>query len=134
MVFKTLPSQLHKFYFLKAAKRIVQAPTSFFDTTPQGRIINRFSKDQDGIDSTIADSMRMFFTTAGVAIATFALIIYATPFFLVALVPLMGVYWFVQKVYRATSRELKRIDSISRSPLYAHFGETLTGNIYVPGF
>lgn len=76
----------------------------------------------------------MFFNTAGVAIATFALIIYATPFFLVALVPLMGVYWFVQKVYRATSRELKRIDSISRSPLYAHFGETLTGNLYVPGF
>ncbi|KAJ3049485.1 hypothetical protein HK102_012496, partial [Quaeritorhiza haematococci] len=110
-----------------AAQRILLAPTSFYDTTPLGRIINRFSKDQDGIDNQIADSFRMFYNTLSVGISTFVFIIYATPWFGVPLVPLLGVYWVLQKVYRATSRELKRLDSISRSPLYAHFGETMTG-------
>lgn len=69
----------------------------------------------------------MFATTFSATMSTFALIIYATPFFAVPLVPLGIIYYFVQDIYRASSRELKRLDAISRSPLYAHFGETLTG-------
>jgi len=99
----------------------------FFDTTPLGRIINRFSKDQDAIDNTLSDAFRMFLSTAGTTIATFVLILYATPIFGIPLVPLLIIYYFVQLLYRNTSRELKRLDSISRSPLYAHFGETMTG-------
>lgn len=110
-----------------AARRLIRAPVTFFDRTPLGRIINRFSKDQDGIDNTLADSFRMFVSTLAITISTFALIISATPWFAAPLVPLMLVYYVLQKVYRATSRELKRLDSISRSPLYAHFGETLNG-------
>ncbi|KAJ3116514.1 hypothetical protein HDU96_009500 [Phlyctochytrium bullatum] len=110
-----------------AAARIVRAPTLFFDTTPLGRIINRFSKDQDGIDNTLSDSYRMFTNTLATSLSTFVLICYATPLFAVPLAPLLGVYYFMQLIYRATSRELKRLDSVSRSPLYANFGETLTG-------
>jgi ATP-binding cassette, subfamily C (CFTR/MRP), member 1 len=69
----------------------------------------------------------MFANTLASTISTFVLICYATPLFIVALVPLMSLYYFMQLVYRATSRELKRLDSISRSPLYANFGETLIG-------
>ena len=110
-----------------ALSRVVHAPVNFFDTTPLGRIINRFSKDMDGIDNSLAEAFRMFALTLANGVSTFILIIYVTPFFAVALVPIGLVYYYVQAIYRSTSRELKRLDSISRSPFYAHFGETLTG-------
>lgn len=107
--------------------RILFAPTSFYDSTPLGRIINRFSKDQDTIDNTLMDSFRMFLNTLFSTIATFILIIVATPLFIAPLVPAMAVYYTVLSVYRSNSRELKRIDSIARSPLFALLGETLAG-------
>ncbi|KAJ3300679.1 hypothetical protein HDU76_006039, partial [Blyttiomyces sp. JEL0837] len=110
-----------------AAARVLRAPVGFFDTTPLGRIINRFSKDQDGIDNTLADAFRMFVNTLATSMSTFILIIYATPIFAAPLAPILVVYYLMQLIYRATSRELKRLDSVSRSPLYANFGETLTG-------
>ncbi|KAI9355946.1 P-loop containing nucleoside triphosphate hydrolase protein [Zopfochytrium polystomum] len=110
-----------------AMKRVMRAPSRFFDTTPLGRIINRFSKDQDGVDNSLADAFRMFCNTLASSISTFIIIVYATPLFAAPLVPMLVVYYFLQKLYRETSRELKRLDSISRSPLYANFGETLSG-------
>ncbi|KAJ3181645.1 hypothetical protein HDU85_003589 [Gaertneriomyces sp. JEL0708] len=108
-------------------ERVIHAPVGFFDTTPLGRVINRFSKDTDAIDTQLSESFRMFTTTLAVAIGTFVLIIYATPLFAIPLAPVLVLYWIVQKVYRAASRELKRLDSTTRSPLYAHFSETLNG-------
>ncbi|KAJ3098441.1 hypothetical protein HDU96_011094, partial [Phlyctochytrium bullatum] len=111
----------------RAIERVLRAPPRFFYMTPIGRIINRFSKDQDSIDNTLSDSYRTFANTLSGALATFVLICYATPLFVAPLVPVLGLYYFIQMAYRATSRELKRLDSVSRSPLYANFGETLTG-------
>ncbi|KAJ3204167.1 hypothetical protein HDU82_006042, partial [Entophlyctis luteolus] len=111
----------------RAMKRVIRAKTLFFDTTPLGRIMNRFSKDQDNIDNALPDAFRMFLSTLANAIATFALIIYATPYFAIVLVPVLYLYYLIQALYRSTSRELKRLDSISRSPLYANFGATLAG-------
>ena len=110
-----------------ALTRIMHSPIQFFDSTPLGRILNRFSKDVDEIDSTLTDTIRMFLFTLASSIASFALIIYATPLFAAVIVPLLLVYYFIQKIYRSTARELKRYDAISRSPFYAHFQETLTG-------
>lgn len=110
-----------------ALKRIMCAPISFFDTTPMGRILNRFSKDQDGVDTSLMDAIRMFCITLSTCLAIFVLIIYATPMFAIALAPILVVYYFVQRIYRSVSIELKRLDSISRSPLYSQIGETLTG-------
>ena len=97
------------------------------DTTPIGRIINRFSKDMDGIDNTLGDTYRQFALTLATSISTFVLICYVSPFFIAPMVPVLVLYYFVQWTYRTTSRELKRLDSLSRSPLYSNFGETLTG-------
>ncbi|ORX63492.1 hypothetical protein BCR32DRAFT_226999, partial [Anaeromyces robustus] len=116
-------SKIHK----DAISRVIMAPISFFDTTPLGRIINRFSKDQDSLDGMLFVSMQMFFNNLGTAISTISLMIYAAPIFVVALIPLLILYYFVQQFYRSTSRELKRIDSITRSPLYANLTETMQG-------
>lgn len=111
----------------KLLNNSMRLPMSFFDTTPLGRILNRFSKDVDVIDNVLPMSMRfwimMFFNT----IAVLIVISYSTPWFMVV-IPFMGViYYFIQKFYVATSRQLKRIESVTRSPIYTHFSETITG-------
>ncbi|ORY28894.1 P-loop containing nucleoside triphosphate hydrolase protein, partial [Rhizoclosmatium globosum] len=111
----------------EALKRVLRAPTKFFDTNPLGRIVNRFSKDQDVVDNTLLASFAQCVNNFGQAVTIFALIIASTPLFAAPLVPTLIIYYYIQKIYRSTARELKRIDSISRSPLYASFGETLTG-------
>ncbi len=111
----------------RALERVLRAPVLFFDTNPLGRIINRFSKDQDVVDNSLTESLRMFATTAATSLTTFGLIIYTTPLFAAPLAPALVVYYFAQKLYRATSRELKRLDALCRSPLYAQVGETMTG-------
>jgi len=107
--------------------RILRSPMSFFDTTPLGRILNRFSKDIDIVDNQIPMNIRMMFTTSLNVIGTLFVIIFAMPLFIAVIVPLSGVYYFVQKLYVSTARQVKRMESISRSPIYTHFGETITG-------
>jgi len=110
-----------------AIKRVISAPISFFDTTPLGRIINRFSKDQDSVDNVLTETIQSFISCFAVTISTLIIIIYTTPMFIIPLVPLLFVYYIMQEYYRSTSREIKRLDSLSRSPLYANFNETMNG-------
>jgi len=110
-----------------AIARVMSAPISFFDTTPLGRIINRFSKDQDSVDGVLIESIQSFLSCFAVTVSTLLLIIYATPIFLIALIPLLIIYYLMQEYYRNTSREVKRLDSLARSPLYANFTETMNG-------
>ncbi|KAJ3135967.1 hypothetical protein HK100_002155 [Physocladia obscura] len=117
-------SNLHK----QALNRIIHAPIRFFDTNPLGRVLNRFSKDQDVIDNTLIDGIRLFLITFGTAISTFILVAYVSNgWFLILLAVLMGVYYYFQAIYRANARELKRLDAVTRSPLYAHISESMTG-------
>lgn len=69
----------------------------------------------------------MLFVNSARAIFTLAVISTSTPVFIALIVPLSGVYYWVQRYYLRTSRELKRLDSVSRSPIYAHFQESLGG-------
>uniref|UniRef100_A0A8D2ZP87 ATP-binding cassette, sub-family C (CFTR/MRP), member 3 n=1 Tax=Scophthalmus maximus TaxID=52904 RepID=A0A8D2ZP87_SCOMX len=100
---------------------------SFFESTPTGRLLNRFSKDIDTIDSHIPENidiwMRTFWYTLNVLLICSVL----TPMFLIVVAPLMVFYWWVQRFYVATSRQLKRLESVSRSPIYSNFSETITG-------
>lgn len=106
---------------------ILRLPVSFFDTTPLGRIVNRFSRDTDVIDAFLPGMMRSWVSMGFSVIGTIAVIIYATPIFASVIVPLMLFYYIFQKFYIATSRQLKRIESVTRSPIYSHFGETVSG-------
>ncbi|NXH86074.1 MRP3 protein, partial [Edolisoma coerulescens] len=102
-------------------------PQSFYDTTPTGRIVNRFSKDIYVIDEVIPPTILMFLGTFFTSLSTMIVIIASTPLFAVVIVPLAILYFFVQRFYVATSRQLKRLESVSRSPIYSHFSETVSG-------
>jgi ABC-type multidrug transport system fused ATPase/permease subunit len=106
---------------------VIRAPMSFFDTTPVGRILNRFSKDVMSIDMTLPGVLQMYLRTILNCTATLVVIGIVTPLFIVAVLPLSKVYIFVRDYYLESSREIQRIDSASRSPIYAQFQETLHG-------
>eukprot|EP00741_Cyanophora_paradoxa_P003785 tig00000718_g3679.t1 len=113
---------------------VLRAPMSFFETTPLGRITNRFSADQDKIDQSISGSMSMYINTVFTVASSLMVIIVVSPWFILPMVPLAFLYRGIQRYYIASSRELKRLDSVSRSPIYAHFSETLSGLATVRAF
>ncbi|XP_059614039.1 multidrug resistance-associated protein 1-like [Phlebotomus argentipes] len=120
---------------LKAAKTLhhkllshtLRLPMSFFDTTPLGRIMNRFSKDVDIADNILPMSIRSWILMVFSVVFIFVVISITTPIFMSVIIPIGIFYYFIQTFYVATSRQLKRIESVTRSPIYSHFGESLTG-------
>ena len=111
----------------RMAYAIFRSPMSFFETTPSGRILNRFSSDIYKVDEVLARTFNMLFVNSAKAFYTLILISASTPAFIALIIPLGGVYLYIQRYYLRTSRELKRLDSVSRSPIYAHFQESLGG-------
>ena len=111
----------------RAIGRVLRAPMSFFDTTPLGRITNRFSRDVDVMDNTLSDAMRMYFFSVGSIISVFALIIAYFHYFAIALGPLFVIFLFATSFYRSSAREVKRFESVLRSNVFAKFGEGLSG-------
>nr|XP_014264614.2 canalicular multispecific organic anion transporter 1 [Maylandia zebra] len=111
----------------KLLNNILRVPMVFFDTTPIGRVVNRFAKDIFTIDEAIPNSVRSWLLCFLGVLGTLFVICLATPFFAIVIIPLAVIYFFVQRIYVATSRQLRRLDSVSRSPIYSHFGETVSG-------
>lgn len=96
-------------------------------TIPYFSLTNRFSRDVDTLDNVLWSTLYEFLITVVTLLGTVALIIVVFPWLLLAIVPLMGLYYALSTYYRATSREVKRLDSNMRSHLYAYFSECLTG-------
>ncbi|KAG2688836.1 hypothetical protein I3760_09G112600 [Carya illinoinensis] len=120
---------------LRAAKRlhdsmlnsVLRAPMIFFHTNPTGRIINRFAKDLGDIDRNVANFMNMFLGQVWQLLSTFILIGTVSTISLWSIMPLLILFYAAYLYYQSTSREVKRLDSITRSPVYAQFGEALNG-------
>ncbi|POR32149.1 Metal resistance protein YCF1 [Tolypocladium paradoxum] len=111
----------------RMANAIFRSPMSFFDTTPTGRILNRFSSDIYRVDEVLARTFNMLFVNVAKSGFTLVVISVSTPPFIALIIPLSLAYYWIQRYYLRTSRELKRLDSVSRSPIYAHFQESLGG-------
>jgi ATP-binding cassette, subfamily C (CFTR/MRP), member 1 len=120
-------TQASKHMLRDAMRRVLRAPMSFFDTTPLGRITNRFARDIDTMDNNLTDSMRMYFMTLGMIIGVFALIIAYFHYFAVALAPLFVGFCFSAAYYRASAREIKRLEAVQRSYVFSRFSEAVSG-------
>ncbi|KAF2457048.1 multidrug resistance-associated protein 1 [Lineolata rhizophorae] len=111
----------------RMAFAIFRSPMAFFETTPAGRILNRFSSDIYRVDEVLARTFNMLFVNSARAAFTLVVISVSTPVFIALIIPLGALYLYIQRYYLRTSRELKRLDSVTKSPIYAHFQESLAG-------
>ncbi|XP_071455801.1 probable multidrug resistance-associated protein lethal(2)03659 [Hetaerina americana] len=116
-------SRLHDSMF----KALVRAPMNFFDANPSGRILNRFSKDMGAIDEflpkAILDSTQILMVMMG------SIVVSATVNYLLLLpVLILGIiFWLLRGIYLHISRKAKRIEGITRSPIFTHIGSSLQG-------
>ncbi|RCI00820.1 hypothetical protein CU098_000030, partial [Rhizopus stolonifer] len=114
--------------------RVFRAPLRFFDTTPIGRILNRFSKDFETIDSNIPNDFMNFVIQWVVVISSVVTVSTVLPIFLVPLLFVAIINIWLGSMFVSTSRELKRMDSVTRSPLFSNFTETIVGVATIRAF
>uniref|UniRef100_UPI00398E8089 ATP-binding cassette sub-family C member 8 isoform X5 n=1 Tax=Pristiophorus japonicus TaxID=55135 RepID=UPI00398E8089 len=115
--------ELHK----SLLNKVILAPMRFFETTPLGNILNRFSGDTNIIDQHIPATLECLSRSTLLCVSALAVISYVTPVFLIALVPLAVAYYFIQKYFRVASRDLQQLDDSTQLPLLSHFSETVEG-------
>uniref|UniRef100_A0A8C7CIS8 ABC-type glutathione-S-conjugate transporter n=1 Tax=Oncorhynchus kisutch TaxID=8019 RepID=A0A8C7CIS8_ONCKI len=115
-------------------KNVLHSPMSFFETTPSGNLLNRFAKEIDAIDCMIPDGLKMMLGYLFKLMEVCIIVMLATPFAAVVILPLAILYAFVQSFYVATSCQLRRLESVSRSPIYTHFNETVQGASVIRAF
>ncbi|CAK4589030.1 unnamed protein product [Aphanomyces euteiches] len=119
----------------KLFKKVIQAPVNtFFDVTPVGRVLNRFSSDLDQVDS-ILPFFGVLLLQYGFQIAAVVVVCAAvSPFILIVYVPLVWLFQKIQVFYNRTSAELKRLESISRTPVINIISETINGITTIRAF
>uniref|UniRef100_A0AAR2JB30 ATP-binding cassette, sub-family C (CFTR/MRP), member 10 n=1 Tax=Pygocentrus nattereri TaxID=42514 RepID=A0AAR2JB30_PYGNA len=106
---------------------VLKATMIFFDTTPLGRVLNRFSSDVYTIDDSLPFVLNILLANVFGLLGMLVVMSYGLPWVLLPLVPLGALYYQTQRFYRHSSRELKRLCSLTLSPVYSHFSETLSG-------
>ncbi|KAJ2778295.1 hypothetical protein H4R18_004688 [Coemansia javaensis] len=106
---------------------VLRSPMSFFDTTPVGRILNRFSADINKCDTSLPSNLLGLISTAVGVVTSVAVIVFSTPTIFAVFLPLALVYRRIQQRYLACSREVKRLLSTTNSPIVAHFQESVSG-------
>uniref|UniRef100_A0A8C3JRH0 ATP binding cassette subfamily C member 9 n=1 Tax=Calidris pygmaea TaxID=425635 RepID=A0A8C3JRH0_9CHAR len=114
--------------------KIILGPIRFFDMTPLGLILNRFSADTNIIDQHIPPTLESLTRSTLLCLSAIGMISYATPWFLVALVPLGIAFYFIQKYFRVASKDLQELDDSTQLPLLCHFSETAEGLTTIRAF
>uniref|UniRef100_A0AAV2IUV2 ATP-binding cassette, sub-family C (CFTR/MRP), member 9 n=1 Tax=Knipowitschia caucasica TaxID=637954 RepID=A0AAV2IUV2_KNICA len=114
--------------------KIIHAPIRFFDITPLGQILNRFSADTNIIDQHIPPTLESLTRSTLLCLTAIGVISSITPIFLIALVPLAVAFYFIQKYFRVASKDLQDLDDSTQLPLLCHFSETAEGLTTIRAF
>ncbi|KAG8894877.1 hypothetical protein FRC01_012696, partial [Tulasnella sp. 417] len=123
-----------KLLFKRLLDAVVGSPMRFFDTTPTGRILNRFSKDVEEVDSSLSGSLRSTSSWVATLVASLLTVIVVLPQFFLPACLIAYCYYRLSYGYLITGRSLRRMESTTRSPLFAAFGDMLEGLVTVRAF
>ncbi|POM78114.1 Canalicular multispecific organic anion transporter [Phytophthora palmivora] len=116
-------------------RRVLGAPvTTYFDVTPVGRILNRFSNDLDQMDAVLPEEYQLLFQNVSMAVGTLVVSAFASYWIAVLYIPLVVVFEFMGDHFKKSSCELKRLEGITRTPVYNLFSETLSGLATIRAF
>lgn len=126
--------QASRTLFQKMLRRLSHAPSRFFDVTPVGRILNRFVSDIGAVDGAVNNSARGALAGVLSFITSFGVIVWIVPFFTPVALFIAWLYIRLAPPYVRTSRDLRRLESISLSPAFAGFDELLRGLIHVRAY
>ena len=119
----------------KALQVVSNAPVNlFFDTTPVGQLLNRFSKDLDSVDMMVPEFMFTFFESVFFLLGIIIFCGVTFPAFLIVLLPLTFVFVHWRNLFAATTTQLKRIEGTTRSPLFTAFTELTSGLSHIRAF
>jgi ABC-type multidrug transport system fused ATPase/permease subunit len=106
----------------------------FYESTALGVLTNRFSKDLETMDSSLPDDLgRSLMYGLGI-VTTIASISSIAPIFLLGFAFLTVLYWYYGSRYSRTARELRRLDSVSKTPIFSIYSETISGGITIRAF
>lgn len=112
---------------LRAVRRVLHTPMAYMDTTPIGRILNRFTKDTDSLDNELVESLRLFMTQFANIVGVCVMCIIYLPWFAIAIPFLLFIFVLIADHYQASGREVKRLEAVQRSFVLNNFNEVLSG-------
>ena len=118
----------------KLLSSVSAARMSFFDTTPLGRVLNRFAKDLDSVDNELPMNYLSMMQTGFSICSSSCVMIASQPFVLIALLPAAVVYYKIMVFFNSANREVKRVDNINKSPVFAILSEALDGAKSITAF
>lgn len=112
---------------LRAVRNVLYTPMSFIDTTPMGRILNRFTKDTDALDNEIGEQIRLFVFPTATVVGVLILTIIYLPWIAIAIPGIVIIFVSITSFYQASAREVKRLEAVNRSFVFNNFEECLSG-------
>jgi len=123
-----------KLMFQNMLNRVVYTPMHYFDTTPMGRVLNRFTYDVETLDITLAQAMSVTLIAFSWFFAGISVMVIIFPYILLILIPVIFSYFLLQLFYRKSSVDLQRLDAVTRSPIQALIAEGLDGALTIRAF
>ncbi|CAO1637053.1 unnamed protein product [Jaminaea pallidilutea] len=120
--------------FVRMLTATMGATSRWLDKTPSGRIVNKFSRDIEVVDASINQSLRYFITFLIAGVISVITIIVVLPTFIFPTIVLGAANLYVARGYIRAARDLRRLESVSRSPIFSAFSELLQGIATVRSF
>ncbi|XP_017911776.1 PREDICTED: multidrug resistance-associated protein 4-like, partial [Capra hircus] len=111
----------------KMLKSILRAPVSFFDRNPEGRILNCFSKDIGHMDDLLPSSFQEYVQTFLQLIGVLGVVVVVIPWIAIPVIPLVVIFFFLRRYFLETSRDVKRLECSTQSPVFSHLASSLQG-------
>jgi ABC-type multidrug transport system fused ATPase/permease subunit len=107
--------------------RVMRAPMVFFDVTPLGQVMSRFSKDIDVVDTTLPDNFLAFIQQTLMLAGIIGMALGTSPYFVLPLIPLGGGLYYFQRIFRRTATQIKRMELSAFSPIFSSFAAATRG-------